>query len=481
MFTLADVLAVAKIHPFYSDATYPPTDEAVRAARKKATAESSEAKYPGKSLIKPLFNLLPFGGRERPEQVGLKAHPLLHKKNLYKVIERLVNDTSPENTYRHNVYTSVTGGGSTLSVPLFFATNALENRQQRTYFGEFLKKIGLIERGDWVLSTHHGGGLYRSLDLTCEIMENAGASVLAAGNITPSRAVQWLQEFSANVLTGDGSQIVAVVHHISTLKEGREKIKLNKIIYTSEGLTVAQRAHILEVLGPVKICSILGSAEAGPYGANTPELTPTEPGAAYSDFVFDTRMILIEILPLDYDETKGDAAPETLPEGETGVIAQTVLARLRNPVVRYINGDIGSIHPLPKECHSRIPQNDLPYLRILRLHGRDQRFSFTWDGFDTRFDTLATVLSKEEYGVLQWQVILYKVEPSMEVFLEIRVLCKDDAGSGSREALIARMKTLFDNHHANQHRFKVAFVEGIDGFELSKTGHKVIKFVDRSA
>ena len=72
-----------------------------------------------------------------------------------------MNDTSPENTYRHNVYTSVTGGGSTLSVPLFFATNAFENRQQRTYFGEFLKNIGLIERGDWVLSTHHGGGLYR--------------------------------------------------------------------------------------------------------------------------------------------------------------------------------------------------------------------------------------------------------------------------------------------------------------------------------
>ena len=82
MYTLADVLAVAKIHPFYSDAKYPPGDEAVRAARKKAAAESSEVKYPGRSLIKPLFNLLPFGGRERPEQVGLKAHPLLHKKDL---------------------------------------------------------------------------------------------------------------------------------------------------------------------------------------------------------------------------------------------------------------------------------------------------------------------------------------------------------------------------------------------------------------
>ena len=82
MYTLADVLAVAKIHPFYSDATYPPTDEVVRAARKKAAVENSEVKYPGRSLIKPLFNLLPFGGRERPEQIGLEAHPLLHKRDL---------------------------------------------------------------------------------------------------------------------------------------------------------------------------------------------------------------------------------------------------------------------------------------------------------------------------------------------------------------------------------------------------------------
>ncbi|KAM0232071.1 hypothetical protein ACHAPO_008105 [Fusarium lateritium] len=73
----------------------------------------------------------------------------------------LVNDVSPENTYRRNVYTSVTGGGSTLSRPLFFATDALENRRHRAYFGEFLNKTGLIESGDWVVTIHCGGSLYR--------------------------------------------------------------------------------------------------------------------------------------------------------------------------------------------------------------------------------------------------------------------------------------------------------------------------------
>lgn len=43
----------------------------------------------------------------------------------------------------------------------------------------------------------------RSLDLTLEIMENAGASVLAAGSYSkPAETVSLLKEFHANVLTG---------------------------------------------------------------------------------------------------------------------------------------------------------------------------------------------------------------------------------------------------------------------------------------
>ncbi|KAM0548526.1 hypothetical protein ACHAPJ_009849 [Fusarium lateritium] len=455
-YSLADVLAVAKMHPFYSHAQYPPDDETIYAAREKAALISQEP--------------------------HLRSQPVLQKKDLYTVIGRLVNDTSPENTYRHNVYTSVTGGGSTLSRPLFFATDALENRRHRAYFGEFLKKTGLIKRGDWVLTTHCGGSLYRSLDLTLETMENAGASVLAAGNYSPpAEIVHLLQEFNVNVLTGDGSQIVSVVHHISTLTEGREKIKLDKIIYTSEGLTVVQRAHIYAVLGPVKICSVLGSAEAGPYGVSSPDLTPSDPGADYNDFIIDTRMTLIEILPLSYTDIEGDSIPELLPDGETGVIAQTVLTRLRNPVVRYLTGDVGSLHCLPEQARSLISQADWPYFRILRLRGRDRRFSFMWDGFDTQFDNLTTLLSEPELEILQWQVILDKIEPSLEILLEIRLLCSQRMeDTAFRQAVTDRVRKFFNVYVSNEHRFKINFVDGIGGFELSKTGQKVIKFVDRS-
>ncbi|KAH6892639.1 hypothetical protein B0T10DRAFT_537547 [Thelonectria olida] len=447
MYPLADVLAVAKIHPFYtSNVQYPPDEDTIQAARERAALAPGEA--------------------------NLKAQPLLRKKDLYPTIERLTNDTSPQNTYRHNVYTSTTGGGYG-SKPLFFATDALENRQQRANFGQFLRNTGLIKYGDWVVTTHCGGDLYRSLDLTLEIMENAGASILAAGNnMHPTKVIQLLCEFHANVLTGDGSQVVQVVHYISTLPtEEREKVKINKIIYTSEALTAVQKSHIRAVLGSVKIYSVLGSAEAGPYGASNPDLTPTDHLESHEDFIIDTRMTLLEILPLSFTE---------VPEGQTGIIAQTSLTRLRNPLVRYLTGDIGSLHPLPEQARALIAEAHSPYLRILRLQGRDRRFSFVWDGEYIEFEKLSLLMADVDLGILQWQVILDKMEPSKEASLEIRLLYSQrNANTLSEQAVVDRFRHFFNVYASNKHRFCITFVNDLTGFELSKTGRKVIKLVDR--
>jgi hypothetical protein len=78
----------------------------------------------------------------------------------YKVIERLTGDTNPKNTYRDGSYLSITGGGSG-GLPMLFATDALENRAQRARMGEFIRTCGVIEPGDWVLTTHTGGHFYR--------------------------------------------------------------------------------------------------------------------------------------------------------------------------------------------------------------------------------------------------------------------------------------------------------------------------------
>ncbi|KAK6859077.1 hypothetical protein PG995_004930 [Apiospora arundinis] len=398
-FTLAEILAVAKVHPFYSNSQYPLNNEAIGEATRHASLHPMEA--------------------------DLSKQPLLFKNDLYATTERLIHDISPNNAYRSNAYTSVTGGGGK-SKPLFFATDALENRRQRARFGQFLRNIGLIQHGDWVLTTHVGGDLYRSLDLVLEIMENAGATSLAAGHLmSATKVVQLLKDFHINVLAGDGSQIIQVVHCISSLDTGRAEIRLDKIIYTSEALTPVQKSYIRDVLGAVKICSILGSAEAGPYGASSPDLVgPDDPGASYTDFIIDTRATLIEVFPrIPQSSASGSSdgdCPSPLPSGQTGLIVQTCLERLRNPLLRYVTGD--------------------------------------------------------------WQVILDTMIPSKEVSLEIRLLRTWEEGDPtSEEVIVAHIRGFFYMHPGNEHRFKVTFVKDRSGFELSPTGRKLVKLVDRSA
>lgn len=307
-------------------------------------------------------------------------------------------------------------------------------------------------------------------------MENAGASVLTAGNyMAPEKVVQLLQDYHVNVLTGDGSQVVQIVHYISTLGTAKNKINLNKIIYTSEALTTTQKAYVHEVLGAVKIFSILGSAEAGPYGASNPDLTENDPASPYADFIIDARMTLMEVLPLSSAES--GRVPSILSEGETGVIAQTSLTRLRNPVVRYLTGDVGSLRPLPERAQKIIPQADLPYLKILRLHGRDSRFSFPWDGQYIEFEGLKAVMSESGLGILQWQAILDKMEPSKEALLEIRLLCSQLVENS--QCAVDRIRDFLCVDSSNDHRLEITFVKDMMGFELSQTGRKVIRFIDR--
>ncbi|KAK8023486.1 hypothetical protein PG991_006725 [Apiospora marii] len=419
-YSLADVLAVAKVHPFYSNSQYPPSDEAIREIRRHASLQ--------------------------PIVTDLRKQPLLFKEDLYIVTERLIHDTSPQNTYRNSAYTSVTGGGGN-SKPLFFATDALENRRQRARFGQFLRNLGLIQPGDWVLTTHVGGDLYRSLDLMLEVTENAGATSLAAGHLMPTaRVVQLLQDFHINVLTGDGSQIIQVVHCISSLRTGRDRISLEKIIYTSEALSPVQKSYIRDVLGAVKICSILGSAEAGPYGASSPDLNQDDPATSYTDFIFDSRTTLIEVFPLSFPDAGG------------------------------------SIQPLPAQAHALIPKSERVYMRLLRLHGRDACSSFTWDGEYIELDKLAAMLARADLGIVQWQVVLDRMMPSNETSLEIRLLCVrvEEGNYAAEKTIAAHIRNFFYLHPVNEHRFKLTFVEDRAGFELSRTGRKIAKLIDRS-
>ncbi|TQN66997.1 hypothetical protein CSHISOI_08452 [Colletotrichum shisoi] len=478
-FSLADVLAIRSIHPFYSPhVLYPPNADAIRKARRRAARGAGE--------------------------MDLKRQPLLWKKDLYTAIERLINDPSPRNTFRRSIYTSTTGGGSG-SKPLFFATDVHENRRQRALFGRFLRHIGLATEKDWIVTVHSAGNLYRSLDLTLELLENAGATVLAAGHdMPPAAVVRLVTQYSANVLSGDSGQIVSMVRYISTLPpDERARFSINKIIYTSESLTAAQRAHIRAVLGPeTQICSILGSAEGGPYAASSTHLSrehhrrrhhhhhqedDVSSAGDFQDFIVDDRMTRIEILPTRVPENDASPVSACVPDGERGMIAQTSLTRLRNPLVRYITGDIGSLHRLPPQAAAALPARERHHMYVLRLYGRDRRFSFEWGGEYYEFRRLVPLMNDARLGILQWQVVLDKAEGSEEAWLEVRVLRAGGDGDGdgdgdgivSEEELARRIGTFFSLCAANEERFRLVFLDCLDDFELSTGGRKVVKFIDR--
>ncbi|PTU17922.1 hypothetical protein P175DRAFT_0496082 [Aspergillus ochraceoroseus IBT 24754] len=457
IFTLKQILEVTKVHPFYtSRVQYPPNEKILHAIRDEASPETGTPALP--------------------------LQPLLHKKTLYREIARLMQDLSPENTYRRSSYLSSTGGGSG-GLPMMFAVDGHENRRQRMQTGRLLQLTRVVDPADWVLSLHTSGKFYRSLDLITEIMENAGATLLSAGNyMSPAKVTEALAHYHVNVLTGDPSQIIQVVRHISSLTPAaRSNIQLTKIIYTSESLTGPQIAFIRTVLGDVQICSVIGSAEAGPWAVGNPALTGRGSLTDTSmDFVFDTRNVIIEILPLTaLDEGCPASALHPLPLGESGIIVQTSLQRLRNPLVRYITGDVGSLHPLPASASSIIPEAERAYLQVLRLTGRDRRFSFDWYGNYLEFDTMKSLMQADECGILHWQVVLGQPNSPVTT-LEVRVLrAPPRVGILSDEQFTKRLHTFFDVSSENEALFKLVFLKDVDGFERSSTGRKIVNFIDR--
>lgn len=101
----------------------------------------------------------------------------------------------------------------------------------------------------------------------------------------------------------------------------------------------------------------MGSTEAGSWAVANPQLT----GAG---FIYDTRTMHVEILPLSNTE-----------QGKAWI----ALTSLQNPLLRYDSGDIGSLHSLPLTAQAQIPVDMAEHLKLLRVYGRDKRFSFSWN------------------------------------------------------------------------------------------------------
>lgn len=330
------------------------------------------------------------------------------------------------------------------------------------------------------------------MDLTTDVYERAGATVLCAGCFLPrENLVTACLKLRINVITGDASQIVQFADYVATLSpSSRSLLRINKIIYTSEILGKTKRNYITSILGPVKFCSFLASAEAGPYGIANYSLTGDPPDDTAADFIIDTRAIHVEIFPLtaaevpDSDSLSGPGMFEPVAEGTLGLIVLTSLQRLRNPLVRYVSGDVGSLHALPSSVSGQVGPDMAPHLRVLRLHGRDQRFSFKWLGEYFELDELDRVMRTESWGVLQWQLVLEQVE-EMD-YCELRVFRRLSV-EGSNETIISdadlmrHMRGAFYIEPLNndEQLLRLVSVKTVNDFERSVTSNKVIRFIDR--
>lgn len=328
--------------------------------------------------------------------------------------------------------------------------------------------------------------------------ELAGACVLCAGAfMAHDRLLASCIEYRVNILSGDSSQILQFANYVSrqpfTTCNG---LRITKIIYTSEMLPPARRQYIATIFGPVRFFSVFASAEAGPWAISNPEMTErgntgrqenTDNGGDEgstsdtsdnsSDFIFDSRSMHIEIIPA------AGAQPDT---SRPGTVVLTSLQRLRNPLVRYVCGDLGTLHVLSAAAAAAVTDPLLAaHLRILRLYGRDQRFSFKWQGEYFELDGLEDVFRAPSWGILQWQIQLgddarWEGSEYCELKLLRRVAAGhgDDSRLGSEADVVEALRKVFWVTPLNEPLLRIVFVADLEDFRRSVTSGKVIRLVD---
>ncbi|GAB1199703.1 hypothetical protein APSETT444_009060 [Aspergillus pseudonomiae] len=331
------------------------------------------------------------------------------------------------------------------------------------------------------------------IEFVTEIMEKAGAAVFCAGaDMAYQDVINTMILYKINVLAGDAAQLVQVARFISSLpKEQQQLLGITKVFYTSDMLTPAQRSFLQAVLGDIIICALLASSELGGIGvASSTLMAPTDEN--YTEYIYDPRVTHLEVVPMAIEEPdeRGlyrSECTENLPDGEVGLLAVTNLYRLRNPLIRYLCGDVASIHPLPTSVRTQLAaaEEDVQHYRVVRIYGRDRRISFTWYGEYFHFNLVQKELRTAKWGVLQWQILLgSKGEPNNpHDKMEVRIMRSPEEHVGINgllptTELTAQIRKLFKVYDFNEELFTLTYVSNLDGFERSNTGRKVVNFVD---
>jgi phenylacetate-coenzyme A ligase PaaK-like adenylate-forming protein len=314
-------------------------------------------------------------------------------------------------------------------------------------------------------------------------VEHAGASALPAGHLAPpERLVGICEAYRPTILTGDTSQIVQFASYVESKRVGAS-IKFDKIMYTSEPMSRQQMSFVQKVFGRAEanlhVVSVYGSAETGvwAFGNSAINITQVEDSSA---LIFDSKHMIVEVMPLDFHtKPENRKLPCKLELEKVGFLVVTSLQRLRNPLVRYFTGDIGSVHLLPDSARSQI-SGDSESLRVLRLYGRDIRHSISWQGEYFDLSQIQKAMSDPSWGILQWQVVAdHDISYSNCESLEVRLMRADGfKGLISLAELTSKLKRMFCVHELNEHLFHIKMASS-EEFIRSGTGNKVIRFVEK--
>lgn len=250
-----------------------------------------------------------------------------------------------------------------------------------------------------------------SLELIGELVEHAGGTSIPIGLDFPKEYTAAVAiQLRPNVITGVASQILAFARYL--LEHPEFNITFSKVLYTSEVLQIYQEDYLRKAFHCDTISSLMGSAEGGIWAAAPPSKT-LNTNKLYREFVFRQDMMVVQIVD-------NNLAPVS--EEQVGEIVLTSLMRLRNPLVRYRTGDVGSVHP-----YTNIKDPNTKY-QCLRMYGRHPDRSFTVSGEYIDLVEVEGIMAQEKWGVLEWQIVVDSDHVgSKEETVEFRVVLKNAA------------------------------------------------------
>ncbi len=208
------------------------------------------------------------------------------------------------------------------------------------FFARCYEMAGLIQEDRVQIAVGYGvwtAGI--SFQLGCEAF---GAMAIPAGPGNLDMQCQFLVDFQTTVMCCTASMGLLMAEEVHT-RGIRDQIRLKKMIFGSERCSDAMRKRIQDLLGVEHMFDIPGMTEL--YGPGTGLDCPYHTGIHYwADYY------ILEILD-----------PETLepvPEGETGEMVVTTLAKEAVPLIRYRTRDLTRVIPGRCACGSILPRHD---------------------------------------------------------------------------------------------------------------------------